>query len=163
PNGCNFSGWRFPRPRAWLFSGIQITPCKPPTLRSGKLRRRPWALRCFSWRVGAPSTVPSGSLGLRARSASRSSTTRRRSTLHRLPSGCISSFLASRRLPAMYQVRENVVAGGLLSYGPSLPDLFRRGAGYVHKILQGTRPADLPVEQPTKFDLTVNHKTAKAL
>jgi len=56
-----------------------------------------------------------------------------------------------------------VVAGGLMSYGTSEPDLFRRAAGYVHKILQGTPPADLPVELPTKFDLTVNLKTAKAL
>jgi putative ABC transport system substrate-binding protein len=63
----------------------------------------------------------------------------------------------------MYQLSENVRAGGLMSYGASEPDLFRRAAGYVHKILQGTRPADLPVEQPTKFDLTVNLKTAKAL
>jgi len=61
------------------------------------------------------------------------------------------------------QVRENVVAGGLMSYGASLPDLARRAAGYVHKILQGTQPADLLVEQPTKFDLAVNLKTAKAL
>ena len=82
--------------------------------------------------------------------------------LHLLHIGWIIDFLARRRLPAMYQVRENVVAGGLMSYGPSLPDLFRRGAGYVHKILQGTRPADLPVERPTKFELIVNLKVAKA-
>jgi putative ABC transport system substrate-binding protein len=56
-----------------------------------------------------------------------------------------------------------VAAGGLLSYGASLPDLFRRAAGYVHRILQGTKPADLPVELPTKFDLAVNLKTAKTL
>jgi hypothetical protein len=67
------------------------------------------------------------------------------------------------RAPAMYQLRENVLAGGLMSYGASQPDLFRRAAGYVHKILQGTKPADLPVEQPVKFDLVVNLKTAKAL
>jgi putative tryptophan/tyrosine transport system substrate-binding protein len=56
-----------------------------------------------------------------------------------------------------------VVAGGFMSYGASVPDLFRRGALYVHRILQGTRPADLPVEQPVKFDLAVNVKTAKAI
>src|SRR5262249_17941538 len=78
--------------------------------------------------------------------------------LHQLHIGWIIDFLARNRLPGMYQVTENVVAGGLMSYGASLPDLFRRAAGYVHKILQGTRLADLPVEQPTKFDLTVNLK-----
>jgi len=83
--------------------------------------------------------------------------------LHQLHIGWIIDFLARNRLPGMYQVRENVVAGGLMSYGASLPDLFRGAASYVHKILQGTRLADLPVEQPTKFDLTVNLKTAKAL
>ena len=71
--------------------------------------------------------------------------------------------MAKNRLPAMYQLSANVRAGGLMSYGASEPDLFRRAAGYVHKILQGTKPADLPVEQPVKFDLVVNLKTAKAL
>ena len=83
--------------------------------------------------------------------------------LHQLHIGWIIDFLARNRLPGMYQVRENVVAGGLMSYGASFPDLSRGAASYVHKILQGTRPADLPVQQPTKFDLTVNLKTAKAL
>jgi putative ABC transport system substrate-binding protein len=77
--------------------------------------------------------------------------------------GWIMDFLAKNRLPAMYVVKENVVAGGLMSYGPSLPDLYRRAAGYVHKILQGTKPADLPVEQPVKFELVINLKTAKAI
>jgi putative ABC transport system substrate-binding protein len=82
---------------------------------------------------------------------------------HQLHVGWIIDFLVKNRLPAMYQLRENVLAGGLMSYGASQPDLFRRAAGYVHKILQGTKPADLPVEQPVKFDLVVNLKTAKAL
>ena len=73
------------------------------------------------------------------------------------------NFMATNRMPASYQTRDNVLAGGLMSYGASLPDLFRRGAGYVHKILQGIKPADLPVEQPTKFELVFNLKTAKAL
>ena len=70
--------------------------------------------------------------------------------------------MASNRLPAMYQVREHAVAGGLMSYGPSFPDLFRHAAGYVHRILEGTQPTDLPVERPTKFELVVNLKAAKA-
>ena len=75
----------------------------------------------------------------------------------------IIDFMAKNRLPAVYQLSETVRAGGLMSYGASQPDLFRRAAGYVNKILQGTKPADLPVEQPVKFELAVNLKTAKAL
>ena len=75
----------------------------------------------------------------------------------------VIEFMAKNRLPAMYQLSENVRAGGLMSYGASEPDLFRRAAGYAHKILQGTKPADLPVEQPVKFDLAINLITAKAL
>jgi ABC-type uncharacterized transport system substrate-binding protein len=82
---------------------------------------------------------------------------------HQLSIGRILDFLANNRLPGMFVTREVAVAGGLLSYGASLPDLFRRGAVYVHKILQGTKPADLPIEQPVKFELVVNLKTAKAM
>jgi putative tryptophan/tyrosine transport system substrate-binding protein len=83
--------------------------------------------------------------------------------VHQLHVGRIINFLANNRQPGLFQLRENVVAGGLMSYSASLPDLFRRAAGYVHRILQGTRPADLPVEQPTKFELVINLKTATAL
>jgi ABC-type uncharacterized transport system substrate-binding protein len=67
------------------------------------------------------------------------------------------------QLPTMNYTREFVEAGGLISYGPSYTDLFRRTADYVDKILHGAKPADLPVQQPTKFELVVNLKTAKAL
>jgi putative ABC transport system substrate-binding protein len=70
---------------------------------------------------------------------------------------------AKNRLPTVFSFREYVDAGGLMSYGPNLADLFRRAATYVDKILKGAKPADLPVEQPTKFDLVINLKTAKAL
>ena len=70
---------------------------------------------------------------------------------------------AEKQLPAMYSARELVDAGGLMSYGANLADLNRRAATYVDRILKGTKPADLPVEQPTKFELIINMKTAKAL
>jgi putative ABC transport system substrate-binding protein len=63
----------------------------------------------------------------------------------------------------MHGFREWVGAAGLMSYGPNFPDLFRRAANYVDKILRGAKPADIPVEQPTKFDLTINLTTAKTL
>ena len=75
----------------------------------------------------------------------------------------IVDLAAKHRLPAVYPIREYADAGGLLVYGPSLADLYRRAATYVDKILNGTKPTDLPVEQPTKFELVINLKTAKAL
>jgi len=77
--------------------------------------------------------------------------------------GQIVDFVARNRLPAMYERKTWVDAGGLMSYGVSFPDNFRRAATYVDKILKGAKPADLPVEQPTKFELVINLKTAKAL
>jgi putative ABC transport system substrate-binding protein len=75
----------------------------------------------------------------------------------------IVDFVAKTRLPAIYPYRDFVVAGGLMSYSPSYEDLFRRSATYVDKILKGAKPSDLPIEQPTKFELLVNMKTAKTL
>jgi len=75
----------------------------------------------------------------------------------------IVEFAAQERLPAMYEVSQFVEAGGLISYGPNIDDQVRRAATYVDKILKGAEPADLPIEQPAKFELVINLKSAKAL
>ena len=75
----------------------------------------------------------------------------------------IVDFAAKSRLPAMYPDRESVETGGLMSYGPNLSDMWRRAATYVDKILKGTKPADLPVEQPKKFEFIVNLNAAKQI
>jgi putative tryptophan/tyrosine transport system substrate-binding protein len=75
----------------------------------------------------------------------------------------INTLALNARLPTMHAFRESVEAGGLISYGPNFPELWRRSAEYVDMILRGAKPADIPVEQPTKFDLVINLKTAKAL
>jgi putative ABC transport system substrate-binding protein len=75
----------------------------------------------------------------------------------------INTLALDARLPTLHGQKPYVEAGGLMSYGANIPDLFRRAADYVDKVLRGTKPADIPVEQPTKFDLVVNLKTAKAL
>jgi len=75
----------------------------------------------------------------------------------------IAELALSNRLATMFAQREYVVAGGLMSYGESLADLFRRAASYVDKIFKGAKPGDLPIEQPTRFHLVINRKTADAL
>jgi putative ABC transport system substrate-binding protein len=75
----------------------------------------------------------------------------------------VAELAIKHRLPTMSTLKEVMEAGGLMSYGPNFEDLFRRGAIYVDKILKGSKPADLPVEQAAKFELVINLKTAKAL
>ena len=75
----------------------------------------------------------------------------------------IADLAATRRLPAVYGMSDHVEAGGFIAYGPSVLERYRRAAIFVDKILRGAKPGDLPVEQPTKFELVINLKTAKAL
>ena len=79
------------------------------------------------------------------------------------PAGLDRRFAAKHRLPAIYGNQDYLDVGGLMSYGPNVADMYRRAAVYVDKILKGAKPGDLPIEQPTKFELVINLKTAKAL
>jgi putative ABC transport system substrate-binding protein len=81
-------------------------------------------------------------------------------TAHRVQ---IAELALKYRVPTIHGFRDMVQAGSLMSYGPNFGDLYRRAATYVHKILQGAKPADLPIEQPIKFEFTINLKTAKSL
>jgi ABC-type uncharacterized transport system substrate-binding protein len=83
--------------------------------------------------------------------------------VHQAHIGRVIDFTARHRLPAIYNIKENVLAGGLMSYGADHRELYRRAAIYVDKVLKGTKPGDLPIEQPTKFEFVINLKTAKAL
>ena len=84
-------------------------------------------------------------------------------SMHQIHMAQVIDFLLKNRIPGMFQLRRNVVDGGLMSYGTSVPDLFRRGARYVDKILHGAKPGELPIEQPVSFGLVVNLKTARAI
>jgi putative tryptophan/tyrosine transport system substrate-binding protein len=86
-----------------------------------------------------------------------------RNYVHRAHRDLIISLAARHRLPAVYWNTFFVAAGGLISYGPDLVDQYRRAASYVDRILKGERPADLPVQNPTRYELVINLKTAKAL
>jgi len=83
--------------------------------------------------------------------------------LHQAQMHRVIEFLRKSRIPGLFQTRQNAVDGGLMSYGASVTDLFRRGALYVDKILHGTKPGDLPIDEPVTFQLVINLKTAKAI
>ena len=80
-----------------------------------------------------------------------------------LTDAVLIKLAASHRLPALYEFKDYAADGGLMSYGPSLRDMYRRAASYVDRILKGAKPADLPIERPTTFELVINLTTAKAL
>src|SRR5262249_28742859 len=145
-----FAGWG-----SWPMSGI-LAPC----WKWARLRLRPARSpsRSSPWKSGEPRISGRPSKGpkdapMRFMSLPTPLANRIR----------INTLALAARLPTMQGVREYVEAGGLMSYGPNLADGYRRAADYVDKILRGAKPGDIPVEQPTKFDLVLNLTTAKAL
>jgi len=83
--------------------------------------------------------------------------------MHQFHIDRVIAFAARNRIPAIYNVKENVLVGGLMSYGADHRELYRRAALHVDRILKGARPSDLPIEHPTKFELAINLKTARAI
>ncbi|MBI2554481.1 MAG: ABC transporter substrate-binding protein [Candidatus Rokubacteria bacterium] len=131
-------------------------------LRETEVAARSLGLQLQSLEVRGPNPDFEGAFGAAARERAGALITLRNPLIVRHRTRIVN-LAAKSRLPAMYDEREFVEAGGLTSYGANLSDLNRRAAVYVDKILKGAKPADLPVEQPTKFELVINRKTAKAL
>ena len=134
----------------------------PPCWRWARFRQRPArsASKLSHQKSGAPEDIAPAFEALKGRAEALYVCSDPLVTTNRIR---INTLALGARLPTMYSVREFVEAGGLMSYGPNFPDLFRRAADFVDKILRGAKPADIPVEQPTKFDLVINLTTAKAL
>ena len=136
-------------------------PAHPPQLREAEGAARSLGVRLQPLGVSSPNEFDSAFAAMtRERAAAGLVLADSMFFAHRTR---LADLATKSRLPVMYGLREHVEAGGLMAYAANLADLFRLAAGYVHKILKGAKPADLPVEQPTKFELVINLKTAKAL
>src|SRR5918995_4422216 len=142
-----------------LYYGIRTRPARALGLRSWK--GQPRALTCLSNPCGSRLKRVRGGVQESKERANGLIVTQDVMTVSHIKE--IVKLAADHRIPAIYTESEWAEAGGLMSYGPSFFDLERRAAVYVHKILKGAKPADLPVEQPSKFDLVINLKTVKQI
>jgi len=133
----------------------------PPTLRQAEGAARALGVQLHILQARTPTEIDAAFAAMRSQRAG--AVLVLRDGLFRAQRTQIAALAAKSRLPAVYGNREYAEAGGLMAYGASTPHMYRRAATYVDKILKGAKPADLPVEQPTKFELVVNLKTAKAL
>jgi putative tryptophan/tyrosine transport system substrate-binding protein len=136
-------------------------PATPRLVRETEVAAQALALQLHLLEVRSPIDFPPAFAALRREGAAALLVLPDLTLFDHIPR--LTELAATHRLPAMYDSRQFVEAGGLMAYGPSDTDLFRRTATYVDKILKGAKPADLPVEQPTKFELVINLKTAQAL
>ncbi len=133
----------------------------PHTLRQAEGAARALGVKLHIVQAGSPAEIDAAFAAMRSQRAG--GVLVLRDALFLAQRTQIAALAAKSRLPAMYGLREEAEAGGLMAYGASVPVMYRRAATYVDKILKGAKPADLPVEQPTKFELVINLKTAKAL
>jgi len=136
-------------------------PGHPVVLRQAEAAARALGMQLHTAQARTPPEIDAAFAGMRGQRADGVLVVRDALVLARRTQ--IAALAAKSRLPAVYGFRENAEAGGLMAYGANVPLMYRRAATYVDKILKGAKPADLPVEQPTKFELVINLKTAKAL
>jgi len=142
--------------------GDPSSPSHAPQLREMKRAARSFGVQVDSWEVHAPNPNFSGTFVSIIKSRADALVTLSQPLLHAHWKQIVA-FTVTQRLPAMFNRRKYVDEGGLMSYGANVADLFRRAATFVDKILKGANPAEVPVEQPEKFDLVINLKTAKAM
>ena len=160
-NGWNCSRKPSPRLPGWPSSGIGWHEGKPGPSQKWRLRPRRWELKLLSLEVRSLDDFESAFARAKKERAQALITTT--GGLINTQQRRVLDFAAKNRLPAIYHYSEFVEAGGLMSYGPDNTDLWRRAADFVDKILKGAKPADLPVEQPKKFEFIINLKAAKQI
>ena len=142
--------------------GDPSSPSHPPQWRDMQSAARSFGVQVRSWEVREPQPNFASTFAAIITSRADALITLSQPLLD-VYADQIVAFTVTQRLPAIFNRRKFMEAGGLMSYGANVADLFRRAAGFVDRILQGARPAELPVEQPVKFDLVINLKTAKAM
>ena len=150
-----------PRISRVLVLSYLVDPIAAPQVKELENAARPLGVKLLVQDIRTADDLPTAfDAGARGRAEGLLTTAESIFVVHRKR---VVELAAQHRLPGMYPYREMVEVGGLMSYGPTIADLYRRAATYVDKVLKGTKPADLPVEQPTKFEFVINSRTAKAL
>jgi putative ABC transport system substrate-binding protein len=146
----------------WLSSGIRTAQDRPFASRKLRVRPKPYASNFNLWKCEVPTQIFESALKTATKGQVHGVIVAA-TPVYRTHKTRLLNLATKSRLPVVYDDREFVDAGGLMSYGPNHLDLYHRAAYYVDRILKGAKPADLPIEQPSKFKLVINLKTAKQI